>query len=397
MNTVQNRYSRFKQEFVKFGLLTFPLILPLPLPLNIKSIAFIIFLVVLFLMSYKNQSINQIIKNKIVVLFLLLYLLDPILSFIREGGMFFRDIRISFFVAPFIFLIGKEVLVSYKNKILNAFLIGVLLYVLYFIIYIIYFYSQPKTHDFVLGYYLKYVAYHYLPNSIHHTYMGIYVCFALTIILFNESLNKIIKVLFCCILFFSIFFIASKLSIIFSSFILSFFLFRNLKLSRSKRIVILSSFTITILFIIYYLFYNTDLFRTLENSIGKRFNLYSCSFKGIKSNYLIGIGNKNIKTYINTCNSEIGLMDTHNIFFQEFLSNGLIGIVILIFIIYILFKLFIDSKSNLGIILISSLLIFGSIEHLLNLQHGTLFYMFFLLFFYSIFSGLNHKNLIYNG
>ncbi|GGD16831.1 hypothetical protein GCM10011368_18490 [Hyunsoonleella pacifica] len=248
-------------------------------------------------------------------------------------------------------------------------------------------------HDFAIGYYLKYITYHHMPYAIQHTYLGIYICFASAIILFSFNSQIIVKITLNIILFLSIFILASKLSIIVFIFLFCFYLSRNIKVKKKTILIIISLLIIVACFILAFLVLNTDLFRTFENSVSNRLNIYACSLRGIKLNFWLGIGSGSVKEYINGCNTEIGLMDTHNLLFQEFLSNGIIGVTIFIKLLLVFFKAFFKFNYNLGYVLIITLIIYGSIEHLLNLQYGVLFYIFFLLFFYAILPIQNLKKL----
>lgn len=373
-------HSKF--DYTRFGILLFPFVLPLPIPMNIKSLALILFAFTLFLNSFKNKvDLKNLIADKIVILFLLLFLLDPILSLIHNKNIYFREYRISFLFLPTLFLINKDLLSLYKHQILRVYVVGVLCYLFYTLIYVIYFYSI-NPEEFALDYFLKYVTYHFLPYAIHHTYFGIYVCFASAIVIFDKKIYKKLKIILISMFFFSIFILGSKFSILFFVIILPIFISINLNYSRLRITSILSFILLVGASIVGFFYLKTDLFRTLVLSTKNRVTLYECSIGYIKDNYLIGIGNENVKAYIERCNKGIGRMDTHNIFLQEFLSNGILGIGILILLLIFFFKAFLKNKKMLGILLIIMLISFGMVEHLLNTQNGVLFIVFFLMIFY---------------
>ena len=396
MLKIKSTDTSFKNVLTHFGLLLFPFILPLPLPLNIKSIGLIIFFITLtFNIFQKDISIKMIWSNKVVLLFILLYILDPILAFIRGDGFYIRDLRISFLFAPSLFLLNKNLLGRFENKILNIYVLGVFCYLAFIVVFVIYFFSE-SSKVFSINYYLKYVTYRYLPFAIHHTYMGVYICFAASIIMFEKNIKNSIKVFLCLLLFLSTFIIGSKFSIVLFMLIICAFLIKTYKESFLKIVLFITAFIAGLTFILSFLFLKTDLFRTLQNSLSNRIGLIHCSLEGIFSNFLIGIGNKNIKNFIEQCNTNLGPLDTHNLFLQEFLSNGILGITTLTIILYIFAKTFFNRKSILGIILIILLILFGLIEHVLNLQYGLLFFIFFLLLFYSR-ANLNSKSYTNDG
>ncbi|MCB0376732.1 MAG: hypothetical protein KDD04_12505, partial [Sinomicrobium sp.] len=87
----------------------------------------------------------------------------------------------------------------------------------------------------------------------------------------------------------------------------------------------------------------------------------------------------NIKDRLSACLStyNIGRMDTHNIFLQELLSNGIWGLAALLALFIMLFLNAV--KKPLFISFLILILIFGMIEHLLDLQNGVVFLVFFML------------------
>ncbi|WP_299548807.1 O-antigen ligase family protein [Seonamhaeicola sp.] len=392
METYSHKYLKTKEVLIHIGILVFPFVLPLPTPLNIKSICFIIFLTTLLLnISVKSVDFKKILSNKIVVLFLILYSLDPILSIIRGNEFYLRDLRLSFLIAPTIFMLNAGLLNKYKDKILMVFVFGTFGYIVFTVFFIIYFYTN-SVETLAFDYFLKYVTYHYLPYSIHHTYIGIYLCFTSAIILFKTKINLYVKLLLNFILFASVLIIASKLTIIF--FVILFFTYFliDLKWTFLKRTLLIATLVLSFLLILT-LYIKTDLFRTLSVSINERKDLFKCSIEGINSNLFLGIGNDNVKNYIANCNSDLGLKNTHNIFLQEFLSNGVLGIIILCVLFYIFIRFFLKVQSILGVTLIVMILFFGLVEHLFNLQNGVLFFIpFLLLIFYTCNFGLRSKS-----
>ncbi|WP_411029406.1 O-antigen ligase family protein [Spongiimicrobium sp. 3-5] len=371
-----------KQILTHFGILLFPFVLPLPLPLNIKSIALILFAATLiFNVSKDGFLINKLVTDKIVVLFFWLFFLDPILSYVRGDGFYISDLRISFMVLPILCLLNKDWVEFYRSKILKTYTIGVFFYIFFTIGYVVYFYFI-SSKEFAVDYFLKYVTYHFLPYAIHHTYLGIYISFAASIIIFDKELKNGVKVFLCLILFLSIFIIASKLSILLFILVISFCLSVNFKYSFSKIVLFIIFIVLISTLIIGFFYLQTDLFRTLDISINNRERLFGCSFEGISDNLLIGIGSANIKGFIEQCDPTLVGMDTHNIFLQEFLANGIFGFTVLISLLFTFLRGFIEKKVILGIVLILMLSTFGLTENLLNLQHGVTFFIFFLLLFH---------------
>lgn len=374
--------AKLNKLLLNVGLLGFPFVLPLPTPLNIKSICYIVFLTTVFFSTpLRTFNYKKIFFNKIIALFLALYLLDPFLSIVRGDGFYVRDLRLSFFIVPILFLHGSIILARYKKKILIAFVAGTFGYILIAIVYVAYFYTN-SIEVFAFDYFLKYVTYYYLPYSIHHTYIGVYICFSVAVTLFVFKFRAYLKIILCLIMFLSALIIASKLTILILAIIFFIYLITELKWSFLKKLVLLSVFGGAFFVLLAILYLYSDLFRTLHVSVFERLNLFKCSIKGILTNISIGIGNYNVKSYIANCNTDLGKQNTHNIFLEEWLSNGIIGLLTFMFVLYKLGKSFLKNRSALGVILIALLLLFGFVEHLFNLQYGVLFFMYFLMLAY---------------
>lgn len=375
-----NGISTIRHYLTNLGVLLFPLILPMPLPLKTKSIALILFLITLLgFIDISKLKWRNILANKTILLFALLFLIEPITSFLREEQFSYSEVKLSFIIAPLLFYLSQSKIKRHKNSIFYVFIIGVFVYLAFALIYLIYFYSTSKYEVFGLDYYLKYVLYHHLPFAIHHTYLGVYICFANTLILFSKRPTNQIKILLSIPLFFSIFIIGSKFSIVIYCFLLLIYMFWVLRSRIKVLIFTIVIFSITILSSVYVLMVRTDLFRTLEDSIFIRYRVFQCSLKGISDNVLLGVGRKGIKEFIENCvdNAQIR-MDTHNVLLQEFLANGVFGIFLLILLIVHLFKSAKIIEFKVFLVIFFSA---GMLEHILTLQHGVTFFVFFSLLF----------------
>lgn len=361
--------------------LLFPLALPLPIPLNIKSFTFILFIFgLLFHIPKKELTFKNIFSEKLTLTCLLIFALDPVLSLLRGNGLYFRELRLILLIAPAIFFLARNKLNKIKETLLNYFVLGTFLYIIYALGFVIIFFIE-SSETFGFNYFLKYITYHYLPNSIHHTYLGMYFCLATAIIMFHFSIKFYYKIILSLIILFPSFILISKFGILvlFTTIISSILVNTHKKINRVKRYLILS--TLLFVAIIVYLFTFTDLFNPLYDSVYIRAVLYKTAFNGILSNPFIGIGNYAVKPFMESQNSEIGLMNSHNIFLGEFLSNGVLGFVSLLLIFYIPIRNFSVKNNLLELCFFTFFFLFGLIEHLLNTQNGILFIVFFLMIF----------------
>lgn len=378
-----------KREITKYGLLLFPFTLSLPIPLNCKSIALVIFFI-LVLFNIKNSEIfnKQIVENKLTVIYIAFFCVELIVNFIRDYNLNFNDVRLSFLIAPLLFFPSKDVLLERKDQILKAFICGVYFYIIYAILFVIYFYGfYNLSQTFALNYYLKYVLYNYLPGAVHHTYMGMYITFAITILLYRINLVSKMKIGLVAPMFFALFFLGSKLSIIIGSLLLIFFLIQLFSVQNQNKIVV--ALVVLSAIFCYYFFY-TDLFRTLKNSFNTRISFIQCSIEGLQKNWPLGIGRDNIKMLIGDCLTNSKGMDTHNIFLQEFLSTGIFGLGMLLLLLWTSFVE--GSRNSLLILFLVMFLLYGQVEHLLSTQLGVTYFVFFsLLLQIRGCSGLNRK------
>ncbi len=366
-----------KSQILTYSLLLFPASIALPISLKLKSICLIICFVSLLWNMNFSSLFNTSINNKlIIILYSLFFLIEPVIGFIREGFATISDVRLSFIVAPVLFFGSKKFVLGHYWKILNIFLASIYAYLFYAIIFVIYFFMINDTIPFRFNFYLKYVLYHYLPGAIHHTYLGMYIALGLIIILFGKKFNISTRILLSTPLVLSAFFITSKLSIIVIFLLFIFWLFKTLLFKHKKILLVLCCllFAISSFFV-----FKTDIFRTFLNSFNNRVAIYRCSFEGISSNWLWGMGKERVKPFIKNCTNDMLEMDTHNVYLQEILSSGFFAFLTLLLL---LFALMFKGKGNIVFkLFLIIFFLFGMVEHLLNLQLGATFFVFFSLLF----------------
>ena len=366
-----------------FGFLIYPFVLPLPIPLKWKSIALFIFIFSLASsVNFNKFDTKQVFKEPVVLLSAILFLLDPILSLIRDNFIYINDVRLSLILMPLLFLLGGNVLRKRQENILKCFVLGVFIYIFYAMAFCAHFYIQNKTSNaFELNYYLKYVLYHHLPGAIHHTYMGAFIIFSSSLLYWEKRINLIIRVLGIFLLSASIFILGSKMSIALFFFVPLFSLLSTKKTFDKKWGVISGGMLLLFSFCGLWFLLKTDLFRNFSNSAINRISLFEGSFILIKDNFMLGIGNYNIKEQLIQYSSDkVSGMDTHNVFLQEFLSNGVFGFLILTLLFSFFFLRSIGDHIYLLFVIV--FLFIGTIEHILNLQLGVTFFLFFSYLFY---------------
>lgn len=357
---------------MKLVFVLFPLCLPLPLPLLPKSIFLGLFMVASILF-FNDFGIRNNRRPKIIVTsaFIVFFIVETLTAFLRDKEFFLHEVRLSFIFIPMIHWFANGAFTTQRKLIFHSFVIGVYAYIGYAVAFIVFFYGfYSENSVFGLDYYLKYVLYHFMPGAIHHTYTGMFMCVAVLILLFEREIRFVIRLVMIMPILFSMPFLGSKLSLVVVVLILFYWLIKQRGPKKWKWAIILALVLLNSA-----LFLFTDLFRTLSVSIGKRVSYYECLAYHYKDNLFLGIGTKKIKEFMENCPLMGEKMDTHNLFLQELLTSGILGIAALVFLFVVLYR---NARNNEMLILfLTVFLIFGMVEHLFNIQLGVTFFVFF--------------------
>lgn len=377
----------WKPQLTEAGMLVFPFTFALPIPLIYKSIALGIFCLTMLLTYLLSQNgFPKLPKYNLHLFYLLFYLIVTATIFLREGLLYFDDTRLPFLVLPLLMPLTPELFRKHSDKILKAFLAGVLTYIAYSIVFLIYFYGWYNPNKaFELDYYLKYVLYHYMPGAIHHTYLGLFITFSVVIVLEMKKLNKALKISSLVLLCLSLPLLGSKWSLLAGVIILTRWtlIYANFK-ARKWQFALILLFAAVLIWVGMV----TDLFRTVFQSMEKRIQIFQCSFEGAHEFWVLGMGKDSLKLWMENCTNSNLAMDTHNIFLQELLTSGILGLLILIIIIAGLFR---ESSNYFAFRMFWFLIVFfGLIEHLLNLQLGVTFFVFFSMLFLGMQNSKQH-------
>lgn len=372
--------KNFNFFLANYGLVLFPFSLALPLPLIYSSITLALFVVVLILnIEWKSLKINSFI----VIISMLFFLIDP-LSFLftfNPDRIQINETKIAYFFIPFLVYNSQKIIFSNLKRILYAFVLGTLIYVLYAWIFVFYFFNfmYPEWRQFSLtDGYLIYVLYNYLPGSIHHTYIGLYLLFSISILLCYPLKTKFFKISTVIIIFlsFCLIYIGGKLTIVILliNYLIYFLFKKNIKYKYSLPAIVFS--------LALGLWKGKEILYFLGNSYGERINYYQCGFLVLKDNFLQGVGFRNIKNSINYCqkiNFESSVLIPHNSILYEILANGILGFILICSLYIYLIKKFILTKNVLLRNLITSVLLIGLIEDVFYRQRG----VFFIAIFFS--------------
>ena len=122
----------------------------------------------------------------------------------------------------------------------------------------------------------------------------------------------------------------------------------------------------------------------IKTSFEKRLPIYECGINIAKNNWAYGIGFKEFEEITEICPNVDGGLITHNMFLNEFVANGVFGLVLLITIFGHLFFRAINSRNIVLLFLLIITLAVGLVEDILSRQLGVLFFVSFVSMFYAI-------------
>lgn len=318
--------------------------------------------------------------NTLAILCYLFFFIDLITLILSgrdiENNTIFNEVKLTLFFLPIIFSSISDNLHNIRKRVLQFFLAGVIVYILYCCMYYIYFIYMHPRYTIQIDSYLFWTIENNFPGTFHRTYVGAYIVFASLLVnrfYFISSCRwyKNIYLLTFGLLFVGIFFLGSKLTMFLFVMINIFLLLRNHK----KLIIPLLLSSLVAFFSIKEWF-----IRSLKKSLGDRVEFYSESIKIIKENLWFGIGEKNITNKLVLINDSLTPLIPHNVFLKETLSNGIIGLGLLLSLLLFLFFKAIKINNyvfNIFLILVGAIMF---IEDFIYMQRGMLFFGFFSLF-----------------
>ena len=383
-----------KEKFLKEGF--FILVIAaflLIMPFALKTISLLIALMVgiatyhLLTKTRKFNSSNLLIGF---VLFYLLHLIGVLFSSNRNEAWFDLEVKMSFFIFPFIIMVEWELIKKYKTQILLFFVISVLLVML--IDWTIAIFNYIEISDIKVFYYEKLSAF------MHPSYFGMYINFSI-IIIFTFVQNGLLKkkwiwgiVILGSLVF--LYFLSSRTDIIVGFLLGLIMLIVDTKYFPSKWM----KMVFILIFVFFVVFTKNERFRQLDShslfvkeinlntisSVSTRVLLWDSALDIIKENFWFGVGTGDVKDRLSAQNLQNGYekvsnipFNTHNEYLEVFIKFGLLGFLIFAALLFIPFYLALRNKDLLGFgfMLITTLNFLT--ESMLNRQAGVLFFMFF--------------------
>ena len=381
-----------RKNLVRYiGLYLFPFSLGLPLPMIYSAIAFNIFILYLLFTVSKNEikKFKDLFSNPLTLIFFAFFFTDLVHTLLTQNfeNKIIRDVKLPFLIAPLLMLMRRDLLVSNFKSILASFSLGTVIYIVVNWCYVIYFYTI-KNPNYIFEFndhYVVYVLAKEFPNSMHHTYIGLYILFTATYIFASTIIFKNIKLfpglLMCTFLLINSFYIGGKGTSVLIGVFMFVILVKSYFNNKPKGFVyyiigLVGVCTIGIYGI------KEWLSISIQNSIGFRYDIYKRCFEVSEEALPFGIGKKGLNsTLFNIDDMSLGNLVTHNIYFNELIMNGYIGLVTLLLMLGYL--IYCGYKTNvLFFLLILSIIVIGGTEDLLYRQRGVIFFVFTSVLFY---------------
>ena len=366
--------------------LLFPIVLVLPLPLIFSSIGLGLAIANLLVVNYKEFSwriVKDVIKKPFVILLIFVFFLEILINIFRsfEFYLTIREVRLSFLIVPICLMLTKKHLVKIKDHILQFFIIGVLLYIVYADLYLIYFYNYITVNNFKFDHFLKY-AYGIVPGAYHHTYQGLYMCFSIIVLLYfvfyKNVLSKKIGLFFCAFIFAHMLFMASKMTLILIIPLSTVMIYNKeeIKFLKINKHLLLGMVYVLLIVIFYFLFKN-KVYDSIFFSFSDRIESWKCSLEIFKNNPFFGVEHKFVNKLLKECMTS-NTASTHNQFLDELVNYGCFSVWLVVFFL-LLFK---EAHKNILFKMFIYLIFLVSLyENIFSLQRGVLFIVFFSSFF----------------
>jgi len=366
------------------------------------------------------EKIIRFKNNPLILVFTSLYFLHLFGMFYTENiaeGKFILEKKLSILILPLILGTSNAITTITKKqfkKILLAFVVACFAASVICLsngLYHYFFYHE-----------IKFLFHHKLGLilNFHAIYFAIYIVFSMFILLWfllnNWNDYKLfLKIIFISLLiYFFLFFLLLSARMVLLSFLLIIFVAvifyswkkRKLKIGLFSLFIVLST---SLFFLQKFDFIKkryTDLLNSKlnerpnganDNGLTVRLMKWKCSLKGIKENFILGVGTGDGQDYLQVCYVEKDFWgqllryNSHNQYMQTGLSVGILGILCFLSCIIIPAVISFRQKNYLYFIFICLFSFCCLTESMLETHKGTVFYTLFnsLFAFYSLHYPLN--------
>lgn len=245
-------------------------------------------------------------------------------------------------------------------------------------------------------------------THLHPSYFGMYLCFAISIIWLQGSIyfkNRIwISYLLQGIILLALILLMPKAAVFTFIVLFVYALFKIFQFRKGYKLAIgiclliaLGAMYLIIPFVHQRIdellfFTQSNTHDILNNSVGMRQLILKSDFLLLKENWILGLGPSQLQEQLNMIyfvsslytQQALGIYNTHNEYLNQWLSFGILGILLFMVVLGIQYRKAIQQKNTLYLFLLIILSITFLTENVLSRQQGVVFYaVFTALFFYE--------------
>lgn len=383
------------------------------LPLNLRNIPFILFIITSFFYFKKPRRINSPVQLKILVINSF-YFIAMALSIVQSDNLSESLINLLS-ISPLI--IAPAMFYSIHSRLaINLNIISIYLYISFFISTVLFFLFLI-IHNYFQGYITETYFLHFPERinigfgkySIHPLYASISVIISLifSIPIYEKAKTKstklfvLLNVIFLIVI---ILLLARKSAILITGLIFMVYFFKR---GNGKY---LACFFIALLifsglvYVIEPLWLRfSELINTIQyldqRSIGStytRINILNCSFDAIENATFFGYGIGDVKEVLTACflENKSAYYNTHNQFLGAWLSAGFFGTTSLIVMFFYGFRSALKHGNLIHTFILFLFLSMALVENILERQDGILLFSFFINFFIFIETTNSSKSII---
>lgn len=371
------------------------------LPLN-KSLLpiFIVITVLIAFIEGNFQQKLQALKSKFFLIAISLYLLHIVgmlYTTNHKAGMFDLEQKLSLLILPLIFFSDTSINNIQSQKILKSFVLGCVLAGIICL--------ANAAYKYYISGDIGSLLYTQFSPIMHTSYFAMYLCFAIILILFNESFVyhlafKIIAVLFLILPIV----LSSSKSGLFSLglILLAKFIYEVLIKKSYLKVLVFSSLLIASAISIYFVFPKAfervgEMKEALTSSKSEintstsRIAIWKIATNIISKNTILGVGTGDVKDAFISEYQKLTIreftekkLNAHNQYLQTFVALGLPGILSLLVLLSTIAHFSWYNKMLDGTILTVIIAFNLLFESMLETQAGVVFISFFLMFYLSL-------------
>jgi len=375
---------------------------------TILLICYFIFKVPQFSKGYFSTLSRRKPLSFFMVLYLIL-LLGIIYTIDLENGLFKVQTQVSLFLVPF-FMGGGILSVIQRNRLLLAYVFGVLFTILLCIVNLAYrilvtgklYVLDSFSREQPLFFYKELSRFLDLHPTYFSIYLGVGLFCLLSISFKNTQRGKVLKGILIGLFFVFLFLTSSKGGIF--SFVLvftSYLIFESWEKKKSlNRKIVLALFLGTVIMIAInplLLRRSSQLISSLNDKIfvgenlkessNIRFNLWDLSLKTYKDSPVLGYGTGSVykiledrclKHYsFSTCET-IRLKNSHNQYLNFLVSNGVLALIPFVIALVLAFRTALKSKNRIFVLFMMFMALNFFFESILQRERGVVFFMLFV-------------------